>query len=313
MKFKKTIGTLAAASVIFLSCVAGTSNESAQEAVTSTSTENTPEIEQPTVEVIIPQVEESTTLSEEVKEQPTSILTEPPAEKNVVTGNPIVEEELEDVPAKASHSKWDALLKKHVTASGKVNYKTFKTDLSALKAYLAHLEANQPASDWSRNEKLAYWINLYNASTVKLILDNYPLSSIMKIDKAWDKPFIPVGGKKKTLNNIENDIIRPRFKEPLIHFGVNCAAVSCPKLLNAAYTPANVITQLTGQAKKFINDPANNTISAGSVKVSKIFEWYKGDFTAKGSLVDYLNKYSKVKINSNAKVGYKEYNWELNE
>ncbi len=159
---------------------------------------------------------------------------------------------------------------------------------------------------------MAFWINAYNAFTVKLIVDNYPISSIMKLDngKVWDRKWINIGGKTYSLNNIENDILRPQFKDPRIHFAVNCAAKSCPPLLNRAWTAANLESNFEKQARAFINNPEFNKISAKEVEVSKIFDWYASDF---GNLIDYLNKYSSTKINANAKVKFREYDWALNE
>lgn len=222
-------------------------------------------------------------------------------------------EVIPDVPAKPTHASWNALVSKYVTADGKVNYKGFKTELAKVEAYLVELSANSPAAEWSKEEKLCFWINLYNAATVKLILTNYPLKSITDIEKPWDKKFVSVGTKTYTLNEIENTVVRPQFKEPLIHFGLNCAAKSCPKLLNAAYTPNKLMSQLTNQAKLFLGNTSKNQLSASAAKISKIFEWYKEDFVAKGTLIDFLNQYSSVKIQGSAKVSYLDYDWSLNE
>lgn len=209
------------------------------------------------------------------------------------------------------HSAWNTLLVKYVNTKGDVNYAGFKADKAKLNAYLKTLADHPVQSGWSRNQKLAYWINAYNAFTVKLIVDNYPTSSITKLKggKPWDVKWIKLGNKTYSLNNIENDIIRPQFKEPRIHFAVNCAADSCPPLWNRAWTANNLESALAKRTRLFINDPAYNKISAKKVQVSKIFEWYKGDF---GELIAYLNKYSTSKIQSNAKVEFLEYNWDLN-
>jgi len=211
-----------------------------------------------------------------------------------------------------THEAWEILLQKHVSPEGKVNYIGFKKDLVSLDSYLAYLGANPVEKSWSGNEEMAYWINLYNASTIKLILDHYPLSSIMKIQggKAWDTKWIKSGSKTYSLNNIENDILRPKFKDARIHFAVNCAAKSCPPLLNRAWTLSRVERYFEQQANKFINNPAYNQIAADEIRISQIFEWYAADF---GNIIDYLNEYSKVKINSNAKVSYIPYDWALNE
>jgi hypothetical protein len=211
-----------------------------------------------------------------------------------------------------SHEAWDVLLKKHVSATGQVNYKGIKAEKSKLEDYLKTLSTNAPEESWSKAEQMAFWINAYNAFTVKLIVDNYPTSSITKVDagKPWDQKWIKIGSKTYTLNNIENDILRPQFKDARIHFAVNCAAKSCPPLLNAAWTAANLNANLDAQAKKFINNPAFNKLSEKKAEVSKIFEWYAADF---GKLIDFLNKYATTKVSAKAKVSYLEYDWGLNE
>lgn len=212
---------------------------------------------------------------------------------------------------KPSHDQWNELLQKYVSTDGKVNYAGFKKDMPALESYLGGLTRNPVQDDWSRNEKMAYWINAYNAFTVKLIVDNYPVASITKLHngKPWDVKWIQLGSKTYSLNNIENDILRPKFKDARIHFAVNCAAVSCPPLLNRAWTADKLNQYFEQQAKAFINNPKYNKINANSVEISKIFDWYGGDF---GNIIDYLNQYSTTKINSDATVKYMEYDWDLN-
>jgi hypothetical protein len=121
---------------------------------------------------------------------------------------------------------------------------------------------------------------------------------------------IKLANKKYSLNKIENEILRPQFKDPRIHFAVNCAAKSCPPLYNHAYTAENLETTLEARTKTFINNTKYNTLTSKSVKISRIFEWYSADF---GNIQAFLNKYSNKKINSEASVEYNEYNWDLNE
>ena len=143
------------------------------------------------------------------------------------------------------------------------------------------------------------------------MVDNYPVKSIKDIagGKPWDKKFIKLDGKTLSLNDIENGIIRKDFNEPRIHFAVNCASISCPKLLNKAYTAGNLNSLLESQTKRFINDNSMNMISATKPEISNIFDWYKVDF---GNVITFLNKYSDTEIESSAKISYKEYNWNLN-
>lgn len=210
------------------------------------------------------------------------------------------------------HKMWNDLLQKHVSSKGNVNYKGFKKDQAALQAYLDLLSKNIPEKSWSKNAVLAYWINTYNAYTVKLILDNYPTKSIKKIDSPWDKAFFTLEGKKYSLGEIEHSILR-KMDEPRIHFAINCASFSCPNLSNEAYTEKNVQSQLEAAAKSFINDKTKNSISINAIEISSIFDWFSGDFKKSSSLIEFLNKFSTIQINAKAKVSYKEYNWNLNE
>ena len=209
-----------------------------------------------------------------------------------------------------SHQAFDNILQKYVSTSGVVNYAGLKKDEASLDKYLAALSKEAPAKSWSKNASLAFWINAYNANTIKLILKNYPVKSIKDINngKPWDLQWIKIGGKTYSLNNIENDIIRSQYKDARIHFAVNCAAKSCPPLANKAFTESNINSMLDARAKNFINSGMND-ISASSATVSKIFDWYKADF---GNVITFINKYSNVNLNANATINYKEYDWSLN-
>jgi hypothetical protein len=211
-----------------------------------------------------------------------------------------------------SHDAWNSLLQQYVNSKGNVNYAGFKSSQAKLQAYLDELAANPPQSSWPSSERLAYWINAYNAFTVKLIVDNYPLASITDLHggKPWDVKWIKLGDKTYSLNNIENDIIRPRFKEARIHFAVNCAAASCPPLYNRAFTAGKLNTQLEQLTKKFVNNASYNEIGSQKVEISKIFDWYKADFSP--SIIAFLNKYAATSISNDAKINFKEYDWSLN-
>ncbi len=227
------------------------------------------------------------------------------------TQQEITIEEVPATPAAPDHAAFDALLRKHVSGTGKVNYGGLKQDESKLDAYLATLAAATPQSDWGRKASLAYWINAYNAFTIKRVLNAYPLKSIKDLDGGdpWAVKWITLDGKKYSLNQIENDIIRPRYSEPRIHFAVNCAAVSCPPLANQAFTAANLNSLLEQRAKAFINNDRYNQVSADKATVSRIFDWYGKDF---GDLRTYLNKYATTDLKEGAKIDYKEYDWALN-
>ena len=224
----------------------------------------------------------------------------------------VVKETVEElVVLGVDHSIWNSLLKKNVSATGKVNYKGFKADKAKFQQYITLLKSKVPTSDWSKNEKLAYWINVYNAFTVKLIVDNYPLKSITNLDKPWDKKFILIQGKSYSLGDVENNVLR-KMGESRIHFAINCASVSCPKLLNEAFTADKLSSQLRSVTRAFFSDKTKNQLTDGNLKISKLFEWYATDFS-KGNIIAYINKYSGQTINSSSKISYLEYNWNLNE
>lgn len=220
--------------------------------------------------------------------------------------------------APVKHDQWDSLLQKHVSAGGWVDYEGFIMDSVQLNSYLNLLGENHPdPQTWTNDERLAYWINAYNAFTVKLITQYYPVESIKDIkpgipfvNTVWDIKFIEIQGQTYDLNNIEHGILRPKFNEPRIHFAVNCASVSCPKLMNRAFTAADLDSQLDQAARAFINDPIRNRIEKDHLRLSKIFKWYGGDFD--GKIVELVRKYSNKTFIERPEVDYLDYNWQLN-
>ncbi|WP_299064758.1 DUF547 domain-containing protein [uncultured Polaribacter sp.] len=217
----------------------------------------------------------------------------------------------------AQTSVFNNLLETHVSKKGLVDYKSLKADEAKLATYITYLEDTKPNSSWSVAKQKAFWINAYNAYTLKIILDNYPLKSITDIKEkgktAWKIPFAKVGGKTYTLDHIEHEILRKNLFDPRIHVGVNCASGSCPKLANMAFTEENIDSALEKLMKEFVNDSSRNKLSEKKVKISSIFNWFKDDFTKEGTVIDYLNKYSDIKINKKAKISYLNYDWSLNE
>lgn len=207
---------------------------------------------------------------------------------------------------------WHELLVKHVQENGDVDYKGFLKDQAKLQAYLTYMALNSPKPNVSEEEKLVYYINLYNAGTVQLILNNYPTKSIKKINKPWSKKIIKIGDKLVSLGDIEHKILR-KMNEPRIHFAINCASFSCPKLINKAFTRANTEALLQEATKGFVNDTTRNIISSHKVQLSNIFRWYKNDFTDHTTLIEYINQYSKTTIDSNAHISFLNYDWSLNE
>lgn len=221
---------------------------------------------------------------------------------------------------KVSHDIWDQLLKTHVSEKGNVNYQGFVQDSAKLNQYLIQLALHHPEKDWASNEQKAYWINAYNAFTVQLIVRNYPTKSIKdlggkiyKINTPWDLRFIHLGEETYDLNNIEHGILRKQWDDPRIHFAVNCASVSCPPLRNEAFVANRLEQQLDDAARKFLADPTKNIITPDRLQLSKIFSWFKGDFTKEGKLIAFLNRYTETQIQQDAKIQYLPYEWGLNE
>ncbi len=194
-----------------------------------------------------------------------------------------------------THELWTAELQKYVTDEGWVDYAAWDKDTTQLVKYLDLLETHHPNdANWSEDEQLAYWINAYNAYTVKLILDNWPLESIKDIrpngtgfiNSVWDVKFIEIEGHKYDLNNIEHGIIRPKFEDNRIHVAVNCASVSCPPLINEAFTAERLDEQLDAAVTAFLEGPRNELVEGRQPKISSIFKWYSKDFEWKGGSLE---------------------------
>jgi hypothetical protein len=197
-------------------------------------------------------------------------------------------------------------------------------DRAALQAYLDRLQRAEPdaldALDDGRRAALAFWINLYNAATLDLVLDAYPIASIRDLDEGapWKREILAVQGRTLTLDAVENDVIRPAFREPRIHFALNCAARGCPPLRAEAYVPARLDAQLEEQARAFLADPARNRLEPdGGLALSPIFEWYAPDFeAAAGSVAAWVRPYLPAPAprarGEPPVVRYAEYDWSLN-
>jgi len=211
-----------------------------------------------------------------------------------------------------NHNSWNILLQKYVSNQGRVNYKGFNNDKKSLINYITLLSENIPYDSWTKNEKLAYWINAYNALTIDLILRNYPVESIKDIKNPWEQRLWKLGNKWYNLEDIEHQILR-KMNEPRIHFAIVCASFSCPKLQNEAFTAKDLERQLTNATKDFLNDSNRNEISENNIKLSKVFQWFSKDFKQNESLIEFLNLYSAVTISEKAKKSFKDYNWDLND
>lgn len=225
----------------------------------------------------------------------------------------------EDIPI--SHVLWDSLLHRHVCADGMVDYEGFMRDSQHLNRYLRLLESSHPSADtWSKPEQMAYWINAYNAFTIKLIIDHYPVKSIKDIrrglpfiNSVWDISFITIAGSRYDLNQIEHNILRPLFKDARIHAAINCASVSCPRLRAKAYTADRLDEQLDEAMRTFLLDEVRNQPSASVAGLSPIFSWFSTDFERdKGSVRAYVNHYLPEPIPASAVIRYLPYDWQLN-
>lgn len=188
------------------------------------------------------------------------------------------------------HSAWDGLLRRHVEGNGRglVDYVGFSTERPALDAYLKSLAAARPG-DWSEPERLAFWLNAYNAWMVALVLDHYPIrgddpthpaASVMQVDGIFKEKKGRFAGRLLSLDEIEHEIIRERFDEPRIHAALVCAAASCPALRAEAYTAERLAGQLDSQLLDFLETPGKNEfeLAAGVARLSRIFQWFAEDF-----------------------------------
>jgi len=220
-----------------------------------------------------------------------------------------------------SHEVWTQELKKYVSADGWVDYTAWKADTVGLVAYLDLVSTHHPnEKNWSKNERFAHWINAYNAYTVKLMLDNWPIGSIKDIkggigfvNSIWDQDFIEIEGNVYNLNDIEHGIIRPKFEDQRIHMAVNCASVSCPALLNEAFTADRIDAQLDQQCRIAFKSFRNDLSDLNNPKISSIFKWYGGDFNWNGSSLEaFVEKYGEVDLPDGVKFSYLDYNWAAN-
>ncbi len=218
-----------------------------------------------------------------------------------------------------SHKTYDTILKKYA-ANGRVDYKSLKNETS-LKSYLDSLSSVTVGeyNGYSKEQKLAFLINSYNAFTIQLILDNYPLKSIRNIGilplAAWKKEFFTLLGEERSLGWIEHEKLRKDFDEPRIHFAIVCASIGCPPLISEAYTPEKLEVQLQTVKDNFLNDSTKNRYEAhtNTLYLSSIFDWFKDDFTKKGSLLDFIQDSMKAKFGKEPKIKYTFYDWNLNE
>ncbi len=232
------------------------------------------------------------------------------------------------------HGAWTALLAKHVKrvdgrgSASRVDYAAFARDRGALEGYLAQLARVSPQEYEAlpRADRMAFWINAYNAGTIALILTEYPRHASIKdygslLRSPWQKPFIRLLGETLSLDEIEHERLRgPRgFGEPRVHFAVNCASISCPMLREEAFVGARLDAQLEEQAVRFLSDRSRNRFEPehGRLALSAIFDWYGDDF-AGGDLPRFLARYAgalgtTAPALARAEVAFLDYDWRLND
>jgi hypothetical protein len=222
--------------------------------------------------------------------------------------------------AGADHSLYGELLDRYVK-SGVVDYQGFKKEEAKLDQYLAVLE-NADTRALSGNERFAFYINAYNAWTIKLILGAYPgIKSIKELGSLfrspWKKKIARIDGDVITLDTIEHDILRPTFKDPRIHFAVNCASKGCPPLRSEPYRADVLDQQLNDMTEAFINDASYNRLEGSTLYASSIFKWYSEDFN--DDVVGFFTKYAKGDLKDRLKehekkieIEYLDYDWSLN-
>lgn len=206
----------------------------------------------------------------------------------------------------------DAFFKANVK-NGKVDYDGIYENQSDLNRILTTAEKISVSKTDAKNYQ-AFWINAYNLSVIKGIIDNYPTNSPLDNAGFFDKTTYSLAGKNITLNDIEHKLLRPVFKDPRFHFVLVCGAVGCPPLISKAYLPSILDAQLEAQTKKAINGSfLKVNAKKKRVSASKIMEWYKEDFTMNGNTeIDFINKYRTEKVPAKSKLSYFEYNWNLN-
>lgn len=231
-----------------------------------------------------------------------------------------------DLTTKDATALYAAFLKTYVSEKDGINFLAYgdvsEEHYSDLLSYIISLE-ERGAEGLNDDETKAYWFNVYNAKTIEVILENYPLKSIRSLGALnsgpWDKKLLEVKGKgEMSLNDVEHGTLRKMYDEPRIHYAVNCASYGCPNLKSTVWTAENLETDLQAAAVAYINHPRGVRVENGKVIASKIFDWYKVDFGGnQAGILDHFRKYAKgdlaKQLEGKTKISKFEYNWNLNE
>lgn len=220
------------------------------------------------------------------------------------------------------YAVWTKVLEKNtkkIDGQVLVDYKQLKKTPEKLNQFLNNLESlpKKKFYKFSKKEQLAFWINAYNAYTIKIVIENYPIKSIKDIgsifSSTWSKRFISLFGEKMSLDGIEHKTIREQFEEPRIHFALNCASIGCPSLYQKAFIPSKLESQLVEVTNSFMKNKRKNYRRANVYYISKIFDWYGEDFDKYTMGVqNFINKYLDQVKTKNVKIKYLDYDWNLN-
>jgi len=227
------------------------------------------------------------------------------------------------------HAAWDALLARYISRSADgVNLFAYgrvsPDDRKRLKDYIVNLETVR-VSALPLPAQMAFWINLYNAKTIDIVLDHYPVKSIRDISLGglftigpWKQKNMMVEGKSLSLDNVEHDILRKQWRDPRIHYAVNCASYSCPNLAAKAWTPAKLEEMLDEGARAYVNHPRGARIEKGKLTLSRIYDWYRADFgKTDAEVIRHVSTYASPDLKKTLATvgeidGY-DYDWSLNE
>ena len=227
------------------------------------------------------------------------------------------------------HTAWDRFLKTYVVKGNNgvnlVNYGgVSKADRQALNSYIQQLSKTAVAR-LNRVEQRALWINLYNALTLQVILDHYPVASIRDIDISpglfasgpWGKKLLRIDGEEVSLDDIEHRILRPIWQDPRVHYAVNCASIGCPNLQPEAFTAENTERLLDKGAREYINHPRGVRIDGGELNVSSIYNWFEADFGGNDQgVIAHLKRYAEPELSKQLDafrdIGDDSYDWSLN-
>ena len=225
------------------------------------------------------------------------------------------------------HAVWDQFLSQYLVTQQqpyRLRYSAVSTqDREKLSDYLKQLQNTDPRQ-LNRAEQLAFWINLYNAATVDLILQHYPVKSITKIKSGffsfgpWDKKILNIAGQKLSLNDIEHRILRPIFNDARLHYAVNCASIGCPNLAAQAYTAANTEQLLEKGAQEYVNHPRGVSFDGDKLKISSIYKWFAVDFgDSDAAILAHLHRYAagelKFALSRADRISDYDYDWSLND